>query len=105
MIRFAIPGPGVHTIDIGYPLPTIIDPVTIDGWSQPGWNGVPLIEIDGTTAGSGLLIEGVGGPIGPAVQREVWRAVELGRKHRMHVPLRPGGGRSSRAPGLGASVR
>jgi hypothetical protein len=57
-IRFAIPGPGVHTIDIGAPLPVITDPVILDGWSQPGFAGSPLIEIDGTASGSGLVVQG-----------------------------------------------
>jgi uncharacterized repeat protein (TIGR01451 family) len=35
-IRFNIPGEGVRTIDLTSALPTITDPVTIDGYSQPG---------------------------------------------------------------------
>jgi hypothetical protein len=49
--------------------------------------------IPDVTLRRGLLIEGLGGPIGSHVQREGWRALELSRKYRMHVPLRPGGGR------------
>ena len=60
--------PGSNTIDFGIgavgsqqtitpatPLPGITDPVLIDGWSQggAGYTGVPLIGIDGTTAGTG----------------------------------------------------
>jgi hypothetical protein len=60
-IEFAIPGLGTHTISLFSPLPTIVDPVVIDGWSQPGWNEnapVPLIELNGNSAGGvGLLIE------------------------------------------------
>ena len=33
-------------------LPTITSPVVIDGASQPGFQGVPLIELNGTSAGS-----------------------------------------------------
>ena len=32
-------------------LPTITNPVVIDGASQPGFQGVPLIELNGTSAG------------------------------------------------------
>ena len=41
-------------------LPTITDPVTIDGTTQPGFAGVPLIEIrpDGQVIGDGLRITG-----------------------------------------------
>ncbi len=52
-IRFAIPGVGLHTISPLTPLPTITDPVVIDGTSQPGYTGTPVIELDGSLAGSG----------------------------------------------------
>ena len=35
-ILFAIPGAGVHTISPTSPRPDVTDPVTIDGYSQPG---------------------------------------------------------------------
>jgi hypothetical protein len=35
-IQFAIPGPGVHTISLVTPLPTITQPTTIDGYTQAG---------------------------------------------------------------------
>jgi hypothetical protein len=59
-INFAI-GSGVQTIKLGYyALPGIRHSVVIDGTSQPGFAGTPLIELDGTTAfgngGSGLTI-------------------------------------------------
>lgn len=61
-IAFNIPGAGVHTISPLTVLPLITDPVTIDGYSQPGANqnslavgddAVLLIEISGASvAGS-----------------------------------------------------
>jgi hypothetical protein len=59
-INFAI-GSGPQTIKLGYyALPAIKHSVLIDGTSQPGFAGKPLIELDGTTAsyngGNGLLI-------------------------------------------------
>lgn len=57
-IRFAI-GSGVQTINLLSPLPAILDTVTIDGTTQPGFAGSPIIEINGaslTTAASGLAI-------------------------------------------------
>jgi len=50
-IAFGIPGAGVHTIVPASALPTITDPVVIDGSTQPGFAGAPLIELDGTNAG------------------------------------------------------
>ncbi len=62
-IEFDITGSGVHTISPASALPAITDPVTINGYSQPGslvntnptgqgLNTVLRIEIDGTNAGS-----------------------------------------------------
>jgi parallel beta-helix repeat protein len=50
-IHFDIPGGGPHTIDLVTTLPFIIDPVTIDGFTQGG-EGSFLVEIDGTALGS-----------------------------------------------------
>ncbi len=72
-IAFAIPGAGVRTIAPASALPTITDPVFIDGYSQPGTspntlvaadNAVLRIEINGagTSSGSnGLTFAGSGG--------------------------------------------
>jgi len=51
MIVFNIPGSGVRTIGPASALPTITDPVTIDGTSQPGFAGSPIIELNGVNAG------------------------------------------------------
>jgi titin len=51
-IVFAIPGPGPHTIHLLSPLPAITDTLEIDGTTQPGFAGSPVIELDGTSAGS-----------------------------------------------------
>jgi hypothetical protein len=60
-IRFNIRGGGVHTIALRSALPTLTKSVVIDGTSQPGYRGKPLIQIDGTRAGSaanGLVLAG-----------------------------------------------
>jgi hypothetical protein len=62
-IDFHIPGKGVQTIEPASPLPAITNPVLIDGFSQPGYAGTPLIQIDGSqdaAGGDGLLITGPG---------------------------------------------
>ncbi len=53
VIQFDITGSGVQSIVLQSALPTITDPVEIDGWSQPGWTTTPLIELNGTDAGGG----------------------------------------------------
>ena len=71
-IHFEIPGAGVHTISPTAFLPTITDPVVIDGTTQ-GVNPTPLIELNGTNAGAasnGLFITGGGTTIrGLAINR------------------------------------
>ena len=46
-INFAIPGAGVHTINVTSPLPTITQSVLLDATTQPGYTNAPLIEING----------------------------------------------------------
>lgn len=61
-ITFNIPGTGVKTITPTAALPQVEYPVIIDGTTQPGYAGLPLIQITGTSAGSanGLLLLGGG---------------------------------------------
>jgi hypothetical protein len=72
-IAFNIPGGGVHTILPLADLPAIADPLTIDGFTQPGSapntngpglpdNSIHAIEIDGTntSATKGCLLVGAG---------------------------------------------
>jgi hypothetical protein len=73
-IAAANANPGQDTIDFDLPnsdrvilpqspLPAITDPAIIDGTSQPGYQGLPLVEIDGSQAGAsadGLHITGGG---------------------------------------------
>jgi len=51
-IHFDIPGAGPHTIQSGSALPVITDPVVIDGTTDPDFGGTPIIELDGTNAGT-----------------------------------------------------
>ena len=53
VIDFSI-GTGPQTISLLSALPTITVPVTIDGTSQPGYAGAPLIDVDGGSAGPGV---------------------------------------------------
>ena len=51
-IVFQIPGLGVQTITSANALPSISVPVVIDGSTQPGFTGTPLIELNGANAGA-----------------------------------------------------
>jgi hypothetical protein len=61
-IHFNIAGAGPHTINILSALPSIIESVVIDGWSEPDFAGTPIIELNGTSAGgtSGLVLQASG---------------------------------------------
>ena len=70
-IYFYIPGSGSQIIQPATALPDLIEPVIINATFQSGYNGSPLIEIDGTNAGlnisggastvNGLLINNTSG--------------------------------------------
>ncbi len=51
VIEFNISGTGPHTIAPTSGLPTITDPVIIDATSEPDYAGIPVIDLDGSSAG------------------------------------------------------
>ena len=53
-IEFDIPGGGGHTITPLTSLPIMGASVTIDGYTQPGYAGIPLIEINAVNVVNGL---------------------------------------------------
>jgi hypothetical protein len=81
VIQFNIPGPGVHTIVPQSPLPAITDPVVIDGTTQPGYSGTPLIALSGASAGpaaNGLQISaGSSSALGLAINGFSAAGIEL----------------------------
>src|SRR5206468_5362638 len=46
-VHFNIPGPAPHTISTTTELPAIVDPVLLDGTTEPGFAGAPTIELSG----------------------------------------------------------
>jgi hypothetical protein len=57
-IAFNIDGAGPHVISPTSALPSILQPLVIDGTTQPGYAGVPNVRLDGGSAGTvdGLTI-------------------------------------------------
>ncbi|MFI5457897.1 MAG: MBG domain-containing protein [Isosphaerales bacterium] len=53
LITFNIPARGGPTINVVSALPAITQSVTIDGTTEPGYSGTPLVEVNGAGAGSG----------------------------------------------------
>ena len=61
LIAFNFPDSGPHTINLLSALPALADEIFIDGWSQPGFTGIPTIELNGagiSPAADGLVITG-----------------------------------------------
>ena len=46
-ITFDIPGTGPFVINTATALPSIVVPTTIDGRTEPGYTGTPIVELDG----------------------------------------------------------
>src|ERR1035441_7362863 len=60
-IQFSIGAGGPQTIYLFTGLPAVVGPMTIDGTTQPGFGGNPIIELNGSNAGpsdNGLHITG-----------------------------------------------
>ncbi len=61
-VVFAIPGGGIVTISPLTALPVLADAAVIDGSTQPGFAGSPVIELDGSQVGIGIVgLEDSGG--------------------------------------------
>lgn len=79
-IGFNIPGQAPHTIRPQSPLPPVSAPVEIDGTTQPGYAGTPVIEIDGSRAGAnadGLRLLGNANVCGLAINSFSGNGVEI----------------------------
>jgi len=79
-ITFNIPGSGVQTITPLSALPTITSPVVIDGSTQPGFAGTPIIQLNGTSAGAsnGLTISAGNSTVrGLVINRFALNGIEL----------------------------
>jgi hypothetical protein len=63
IIAFAIPDPNSHPIVPVTPLPLVNEQFTIDGTTQPGYDGHPLIELLGTGRWSGLTLNYTGSAV------------------------------------------
>lgn len=50
-----VPGTKPFTINVASPFPTLTNQVTIDGTIQPGYTGVPIVELNGSSAGAGAV--------------------------------------------------
>jgi len=68
-IDFKIASSGTQSIVLTSDLPAISSPVTIDGTSEPGYAGQPLVVINANTvANNGLMFDAGGNPSGSMVE-------------------------------------
>jgi CSLREA domain-containing protein len=102
-IEFAIPGAGIHTISPTSALPTITDPVIIDGLTQPGascssWPPTLLIELNGIDAGAsvnGFTITAGGSTV---------RGLVINRFHGQGIAITMNGGNTIECNFIGTDV-
>jgi CSLREA domain-containing protein len=96
-IEFDIPG-GDLTIDLASALPTVTQPVVIDGTTQPGYSGSPIVELNGAGAGAtadGLRITAGGSTV---------RGLVVNRFGGDGIELLTGGGNTIRGNRIGTNV-
>jgi CSLREA domain-containing protein len=60
-VYFNIPGAGIHRIETATGFPEISDPIVIDGTTQPGFSGMPLIELRSSVDQNGTALSVHGG--------------------------------------------
>jgi hypothetical protein len=85
VIAFNIPAPGVQTIYVLSELPHLIERATVDGTTQPGYAGAPLIELyGGAERMFGLYIE-------PTSNSSIIRGLVLDRFARDAIRVRSNG--------------
>ena len=111
-IWFNISGTAPFTIALQSALPTINDPVMLDGFTQPGYTGTPLIELNGAAAGANATGLGIGA--GPSTVRGLainrFDGPGIGHRTCGFAPARDGaqpsgtGGRCSRHAGHGGDA-
>jgi hypothetical protein len=58
LVQFNLPGAAPHRISLLGALPVITSPLILNGASQPGFAGTPVVELDGSGAGrpDGLIV-------------------------------------------------
>ncbi|MEM1055208.1 MAG: T9SS type A sorting domain-containing protein [Bacteroidota bacterium] len=56
-ISVNIPGAGPHRIAVSSSLPALTGPLVLDATTQPGYDGTPRVEVSGTGAISGFVLD------------------------------------------------
>ncbi len=85
-IAFNLPGSPPYTIAPTSELPSLADPVLIDGATQPGYAGSPVVVISGESAGSGVA------GLNVTAGGSTLRALDLVDWHAAGVRFMAGGG-------------
>lgn len=88
---------GIATISPLSALPSVTDPVIIDGQKQPGWTSAPVVELNGTSAGAahGISISAGNSTI---------RGLTINRFTQNGIFLNPSGGNTVQGCYLGTNA-
>ena len=107
-IAFSIPGAPPHSIKPLTQLPTVTDPVTIDGTTEPDFTSSPVVEISGENAPvdtPGLLITAGSSTVrGLVINRFVHGVANFNSPDGEGIVLRTGGGNVVQGNYLGTDV-
>ena len=79
-ISFNIPGSNPHSIVPATPLPSITDTVILDGTTQPGYSGSPVIELNGqlVSGAAGIHLSASNSVVKGFVINRFWSGVSFG---------------------------
>ncbi|MFY9556730.1 MAG: FG-GAP-like repeat-containing protein, partial [Blastocatellia bacterium] len=106
-ITFSI-GSGVQTINVGsmtgLALPTITSPVNVDGTTQPGYAGAPLIELNGINAPHDVNDAGSGNGLFITAGSSTIKGLVINRFEGLGIRIEPPGGNIIAANYIGTDV-
>lgn len=105
-ITFNIPGPTERLISLDSPLPTLTTMMTIDGTTQPGYDGRPMVRIDGGgTIGHAFDMSATSELIGLSVTRFTnWAVIVMNGVNNAVVERMYLGATRNGTPGFGNGI-
>lgn len=105
-ITFNIPGPTERLISLDSPLPTLTTMMTIDGTTQPGYDGRPMVRVDGGgTIGHAFDMSATSELIGLSVTRFTnWAVIVMNGVNNAVVERMYLGATRNGTPGFGNGI-
>ena len=103
-ICFNIAGPGPHSIHLLSQLPIVTGAVVIDGTTQPGFAGTPVIELDGTSVPNTPVPNGLANGLIITAGHSRVRGLVINRFHGSGILLLENGGNVIEGNYIGTDV-